>query len=332
MGLITAFANFLCRAFRNGALAIFILSLFYISTYICSQFNHITIYTTALRDRSITLTDLPADYVRSLNESINQNVPFTHNITTNTFQIPRIIHQTYKTITIPEKWEYSYNSCKEQNPAYTHMFWTDESARQFIESHFPWFLSTYDAYLYPIQRVDSIRYFLLWHYGGIYIDLDVSCRRPLDPLLTFPAWFPKTQPYGVSNDIIASTARHPVMLKLALSLHDHNERLGTGYTTVFWSTGPMFVNVILGKWFKAVENGDGNDGVRILPPMFYDRTGYSFFGHREGSSWHGGDVAFAKWAYGRLWWLLGLVTLGPAVLMFVCRRRWESKQLYYSRV
>lgn len=28
------------------------------------------------------------------------------------------------------------------------------------------------AYPYSIQRVDVLRYFLLHHYGGIYIDLD----------------------------------------------------------------------------------------------------------------------------------------------------------------
>ncbi|KAH9215882.1 nucleotide-diphospho-sugar transferase [Leptodontidium sp. 2 PMI_412] len=243
-----------------------------------------TTYSSALRSRSLTLWDLPTDYIQNLNESINKDIPFTYNTSILPTQIPRIIHQTYKTTEIPSEWLSSHNSCKERNPTFTHKFWTDESARKFIAEHFSWFLPSYDSYPYPIERVDSIRYFLLWHYGGVYIDLDVSCRRSLDPLLSFAAWFPKTQPYGISNDIMASTAHHPIMLKLALSLQDHKGRFGTGYTTVFWATGPMFVK---GFWGRE-------DGVRILPPMFYDRTAYSFFGHREGSSWHGGDVAVAK--------------------------------------
>lgn len=40
------------------------------------------------------------------------------------------------------------------------------------QKHYPWFLPTYVAYPYSIQRVDVLRYFLLHHYGGIYIDLD----------------------------------------------------------------------------------------------------------------------------------------------------------------
>jgi hypothetical protein len=45
-------------------------------------------------------------------------------------------------------------------------------ARTFIATHYPWFLETFEGYKYPIQRADSIRYFVLYHYGGIYIDLD----------------------------------------------------------------------------------------------------------------------------------------------------------------
>ncbi len=31
------------------------------------------------------------------------------------------------------------------------MFWTDESARQLVAEHYPWFLHTYDGYPYAIQ-------------------------------------------------------------------------------------------------------------------------------------------------------------------------------------
>lgn len=45
-------------------------------------------------------------------------------------------------------------------------------SREFIEVYYPDFLGTYDGYAYPVQRVDSVKYFILRHYGGIYIDLD----------------------------------------------------------------------------------------------------------------------------------------------------------------
>lgn len=58
--------------------------------------------------------------------------------------------------------------------------WTNENAREFIGDEYPWFLDTFDRYQYPIQRADAIRYFVLAHYGGIYIDLD-----DVGPLATF---------------------------------------------------------------------------------------------------------------------------------------------------
>jgi len=39
-------------------------------------------------------------------------------------------------------------------------------------ARYPWFLETFDGYVYPIQRADAIRYFVLYYFGGIYIDLD----------------------------------------------------------------------------------------------------------------------------------------------------------------
>jgi mannosyltransferase OCH1-like enzyme len=63
------------------------------------------------------------------------------------------------------------------------MLWTDETAREFVQTHYPAHLQMYDSYTYPIQRADSIRYFVLHHFGGIYMDLDIGCRRKMDELL-----------------------------------------------------------------------------------------------------------------------------------------------------
>ena len=55
--------------------------------------------------------------------------------------------------------------------------WSPRDSRKFIQSEFPWFLNTYDNYVIPIQRLDALRYFLMRHFGGIYIDLD-NVSRP----------------------------------------------------------------------------------------------------------------------------------------------------------
>ena len=44
----------------------------------------------------------------------------------------------------------------------------------------------YDGYGYGIQRADAMRLFFLHKHGGIYIDLDIECRRSLDFLRHYP--------------------------------------------------------------------------------------------------------------------------------------------------
>ena len=77
-----------------------------------------------------------------------------------------------------------------------YMLWTDETSREFIETYYPYHLHMFDSYEYPIQRADSIRYFVLHHFGGIYMDLDIGCRRRMDGLLKgdWDAILPITKP------------------------------------------------------------------------------------------------------------------------------------------
>jgi mannosyltransferase OCH1-like enzyme len=237
--------------------------------------------------------------------------------------------------------------------------WNKNSARQFIEQNFSWFLPTYDSYRYSIQRIDALKYFLLWQYGGIYMDLDVSCRRPLDPFLEFSAWLPGTWPMGVSNDVMGAAPGHSIMRLLAESLQSHDKIYVSKYITVFWRTGPMFVNNVLLAWFReesrrATPEYDNTvdvekiiispesspdimrhrlhhlNDVAILPPMFYSETNYTFFGHRPGGSWHGEDVAIVAWIFERLWLLLGIFGCCAAIARIssiVLRRRTLSQEV-----
>jgi mannosyltransferase OCH1-like enzyme len=81
-------------------------------------------------------------------------------------RVPKIIHQTYKNATIPEGWQEPYESCRAINAGYEFILWTDEKMSTFIKEYYPWFIPTYEAYPYSIQRVDAFRYFVIYHYGG----------------------------------------------------------------------------------------------------------------------------------------------------------------------
>lgn len=209
---------------------------------------------------------------------------------TRTPVIPKIIHQTYKNESIPVIWQGSQQECKELHPDYEYILWTDEKSRDFIAEQYPWFLKTWDSYRYPIERADAIRYFALSHYGGVYIDLDDSCHRKLDPLLTVPAFARQTKPTGVSNDVMGSVPGHPFFEKVIHSLDKYNHNWLIPYVTIMISTGPLFLSVVLEKYKR--ENHVAADVVRVILPKDYKGHSTSFFSIVPGSSWHQADAKF----------------------------------------
>lgn len=200
-----------------------------------------------------------------------------------------------------------------------YMLWTDATAREFIAEYYPWFLDTFDGYTYPIQRADVIRYFVLYHYGGIYIDLDIGCLRPLDSLLSYPVILPKTIPVGVSNDLMFAEKRHQFMEQTIRNLISFDHSWVLNYPTVMFSTGPMFLSAQYGLWTASHPVTPDMPGgeVRILPKSLYGKNTkpeeaiHSFFSHYYGSSWHADDAAFfgflGAWGKGVMW--IGLLVL-----------------------
>ncbi|OSD04182.1 glycosyltransferase family 32 protein [Trametes coccinea BRFM310] len=250
-------------------------------------------------------------------------------------RIPRIIHQTWKSETLPEKWVNVSQSCRDMNPGYEYKLWTDADAREFIAQHYNWFLGTFDNYKYPIQRADAIRYFVLYHYGGIYIDLDIGCLRPLDPLLVHPVILPRTIPVGVSNDLMFSEKGHPFMGQTIHSLMSFDYNWVLNYPTVMFSTGPMFLSAQYGTWnanHPPTPEQPGGE-VRILPKSLYGKNAkpeeapHSFFSHYYGSSWHADDAAFigflGKWGKGLMW--VGLVVLVAGLIRLAFAPRQKSR-------
>ncbi|GAA6053466.1 hypothetical protein JCM3770_005178 [Rhodotorula araucariae] len=240
-------------------------------------------------------------------------------------RVPKIIHATWKTDTVPTRWAEVRQGCIDLHPDYEFKLWSDAASRAFIAEHYPWFLTTFDGYTYPIQRADVIRYFLLHHFGGVYMDLDIGCRRNLDPLLYFEVVLPATIPVGVSNDLMFAERGHPFMDLVIHNLITFDHTYGTNYPTVMFSTGPMFLSAVYGMWPKDVDEGAERQ-VRILPRRWYGKNAplsemeTSYFDHFYGSSWHADDAGFitflGKFGMALMYIGLGIVVLGVARLVW----------------
>lgn len=251
-----------------------------------------------------------------------------YNVTTRQGEkIPRIIHQTWKSDVLPKKGRQSFRECREGMPDYEYMLWTDELALEFVKKHYSAQLHMYENYPHPIQRADAIRYFVLHHFGGIYMDLDIGCRRRMDPLLQgdWEVVLPVTKPVGVSNDLIFSSKGNAFMDDTVHGLAAFNHFYIMHYPTVMFSTGPMFLSAQIGKYSAAHPVTPTNPvrQVRILPQSLYgknvvqEKVPHAFFSHFYGSSWHSNDAGFVTWL-GK--WGKGLMYVGAVVLVVMVVR------------
>ncbi|GAO48658.1 hypothetical protein SAICODRAFT_59077 [Saitoella complicata NRRL Y-17804] len=286
---------------RRPLIIFLVINLFFISLLLHAFYTLITLLFEDCSADAIRAVDIPA--------------PNSSMIDARPQHIPKIIHQTWKNETIPDKWREPQRTCLELHEDYSYMLWTDEKSRDFIAAEYPWFLDTFDSYPYPIQRADVIRYFVLAHYGGVYIDLDDGCNRRLDPLLSYPAWVRKTIPTGISNDAMGSVPHHPFFLRVIESLKPYARNWYMPYLTVMFSTGPLFLSVVWKDYIRwGVESESAR--VRVLMPDEYKGKFWSFFLGFSGSSWHQGDANFVFWA-AKHWVFLTVLGFLTAAVVFI---------------
>ncbi|CAH1783430.1 unnamed protein product [Owenia fusiformis] len=182
--------------------------------------------------------------------------------------IPQIIHQTWMDENIPDpdlysKWIRSWQS---NHPTWSYWFWTDNSARDLIKNYYPQFLELYDKYPLSIHRADALRYFVLYTYGGVYVDLDMESLKPLDALTTQHACIiprePMQQSYLVwkktklaSNAFMACRPHHPFFKMVIQSLPESNI-IGRG--KIVEKTGPVMLQRIVDYYSRQPIEQENN--------------------------------------------------------------------------
>jgi hypothetical protein len=142
--------------------------------------------------------------------------------------IPPILHQTWKSDSIPPEFQAWMESWDRHNPGWKRMFWNDRTLLEFVGEHYPDFLATFCSYKAGVMRADAGRYLLLHHFGGVYADLDCECVAPFAPIMaenrvvlcrepsahfSGQAGF-RGLPYLLFNGTMASPPGHPFWLHL----------------------------------------------------------------------------------------------------------------------
>ncbi len=152
-------------------------------------------------------------------------------------QIPKIIHQIWLGPLEPLK--AAMNTWPKLHPDWEYRLWTEDNMPSLVNQE------AFDsADNYP-QKSDILRYELLYNYGGVYVDADEYCIKPLDEIIDLVAQsnqavFAANEgnrelPNLIANGMLGCTKHHPFMLEVANNIDAKNKE------PAWKSTGPAYL-------------------------------------------------------------------------------------------
>lgn len=204
--------------------------------------------------------------------------------------IPKIIHQVWEGRTepcMPTRLQLLAKTWREQNREWEYHLWNGEEMDKLVSTHFPQYLSMYKHFPYNVQRWDTIRYMILYLYGGVYTDLDTECFRPIDPLLEnvtigFGEEPPikDIMPIRIGNAFMASQKRCTGWLTILNDIMLNTTQKESPVETVMQSTGPNMIDRLFNRLKE--ENGACRFSYQEATPVSkYDIYDYIFQGERD---------------------------------------------------
>lgn len=203
--------------------------------------------------------------------------------------IPKIIHQVWEGRTepkMPTRLQILARTWQEQNPDWEYHLWNGEEMDELVEKHFPEYIAMYKGFPYNVQRWDTIRYMILYIYGGVYTDLDTECFRSIDSLLEdvtigFGEEPPiYTKPIRIGNAFLTSEKENSGWLTILNEILTNTEEKESTIETVMHSTGPNMIN----RLFNRLKKENGAYGIpypQVTPVSKYDMHRYIFQGEKE---------------------------------------------------
>ena len=213
--------------------------------------------------------------------------------------IPKIIHHTWLgDDPLPEAgWE-MIARWRHYHPDWEMRLWTRDNLPPLQNQ------ALYDSRQNTGHRADVLRYELMYQFGGVYVDIDMECRRPLDDLIKNCEGFagrmkPNMTILGtlyLEIAILGSVPGHPLFAQVVDMLPDW---YGTHESyAIPTRTGPQFFQAQYLAWRVAGEQyqGEHKDFLLFRPSLFYpyfrserERDGSespeSYAIHRWWSSW-----------------------------------------------
>ena len=223
--------------------------------------------------------------------------------------IPKIIHKIWFDFgngKLPPKEYLDYEKgCQNINKEWKIMRWNESNATELIKQKYPQFYKIFSNYPYPIQKVDAIRYFILYTYGGAYMDMDIKCVKKFDTFNDDKIYLTQESnsntPNKFNNFLMVSPPKHRFWLHVFNALKNNSESMWNIITDSFGKVGRMrFLDILNsagpGMLTNAYKTYEHKDDIIILPKELFnpcDACGNCTF--KNNYIVHMGD---AKWTKG----------------------------------
>lgn len=197
--------------------------------------------------------------------------------------IPRILHRIWLGDSpLPTQFSHYGDTWVAHHPRWEHRLWTDENLPELTHQ------DAFDRGANQSERSNILRYELVRQFGGVYVDTDVECLRPIEPLLAEVSAFAAVELGDqVGTAVLGATPEHPVFQLAADSAARAVRDEPTGHKPEVIRTGPTFFTRLVAE----------REDIRIFgPEPFYP------YSHKEkppvGRPWPEATYAVHHWAGG----------------------------------
>lgn len=189
--------------------------------------------------------------------------------------IPKIFHHIWlpDTSLMPEEFQEYRRTWMKHHPDWKFYMWDFEDLafspfQMYNQDVFNAASLYVPGHEYQLQA-DILRYELLNEYGGVYVDCDMVCHKPIDELLTedvrcFAAW--EKQGKWVNNAILGSTKGHSLIHNLVRNVGQNiRVKANPGVKRPNSLSGPVFLT----EQYNHLRGYKGNEMRVFDQKLFY---------------------------------------------------------------
>jgi len=140
-------------------------------------------------------------------------------------KIPKIIHQIWVgSKPVPSSAQAFKQSWIDKHPGWEYKLWTKETVGEIIDLFTAEHKKIYEECNDPIEQANILRYYILYVYGGVYVDMDFRCLKSFEELHHYYDFYVGISTHDckeiVCNALISATPGHAILKSIIENMHD----------------------------------------------------------------------------------------------------------------